>query len=141
MIVEVTHQDKQTIKQIDAFIGKPFGFLTALKMGGIGSKRMTIQSVSSQLEHTQNSTPEIKYCNIELRPKGIIVRINKGLKDFAWVILYPHLSIFKSKTYNIHAQGVHMHLNLDRYYQENISFLKKLLRKKTEFTSALSTQP
>ena len=45
------------------------------------------------------------YSSIELRPKGIMLYINQGLKRFAWPIPYHQLDIDQSKSLAIHSKG------------------------------------
>ncbi len=60
-------------------------------MGGIGSKRMNIIEFSSALEEYSNQVAETQFGFIELRPKGILILINKQLKNYCWPIAFDDL--------------------------------------------------
>jgi hypothetical protein len=86
MIYNTTHNNKEAKAQFNDLLGKPYSFLKAIKMGGIGSKRMIIEQVSSSFQKYMNTVSDINYGNIEIREKGIIVHITKGLQNFSWAI-------------------------------------------------------
>ncbi len=96
MIYDTTYSDKEKTKSIDNIVGKPYSFFQALKLNGIGSKRMIIAEVSHNFSQYLNTVSSLNYVNIELRPIGILIRINKGLQNFTWAIPYYHLVIFKT---------------------------------------------
>ncbi|NNK72612.1 MAG: hypothetical protein HKO94_05425, partial [Flavobacteriaceae bacterium] len=103
LIVETTYTNPEQDQIINDLIGKPFGFMQRLRMNGIGSKRMIIKDVSPNMKTLMNDISDLNYANIELRPGGILIRINKGLRTFSWVIPYYHLVIYKTNGASIHA--------------------------------------
>lgn len=133
MVFETTYSNPEITKSIDQIVGKPYSFFQALKLKGIGSKRMIIDDVSPNLSQYLNTVSDINYANIELRPLGILILINKGLQNFTWTIPYYHLVIFKTNGASIHAQGRFIHFRNNRTFKENKSFFKKLMDKKILF--------
>lgn len=107
-------------------VGKPFSFFTILKMNGIGSKRMIVDEVSPNLSRYLNTVSDLSYANIELRPKGILLCINKGLRNFTWVIPYYQFYMYKTNGVSIHAQGKFVHFKNNRTHKENKAFFDKL---------------
>jgi hypothetical protein len=99
-------------------------------MKGVGSKRMIIEDVSPNLKSYINLVSDINYANIELRSGGIIIYINKGLKNFTWVIPYYQLVIYKTNGTSIHAQGRSIHFKNNKTFKENKAFFDKLLDEK-----------
>ncbi len=134
MILDSTYTNKENKKLIDDIVGKAYSFFQAIKLGGIGSKRMIIAEVSPNLEKYINRVSDINYANLELRPKGVIIHINKGLKTFSWIIPFYQLVIYKVNGSSIHAQGRFIHFKNNRTFKENKAFFKKLLNKKTGMT-------
>lgn len=130
MILDTTYTDKKQTELINNLVGKPFSFFQALKMKGIGSKRMIVEDVSPNMKSYLNTVADINYANLELRPIGVLIRINKGLKTFTWAIPYYHLVIFKSNGSSIHAQGKFIHFRNNNALKENKSFFDKLLNEK-----------
>lgn len=133
MIFDTTYSNTDATKSINRIVGKPFSFFQSLKLRGIGSKRMIIENVSPNLSQYLNTVSGVNYSNIELRPIGILIRINKGLQTFAWAIPYYHLVIYKTNGSSIHAQGRFIHFKTNKTFKENKSFFDKLLAEKVKY--------
>jgi len=132
MILHFNQITKDNKKFIDDIVGKPFTLYQAFKMGGIGSKRMSIDNTSENIYHLLNSTSDINYSNIELRPNGIIVMINKGLERYHWVIPFRQLVIYKTDKLSIHAQGKYITFKNNKSYKENKKFIDKIIDMKSD---------
>ena len=132
MILETTYTNKSNDALINDLVGKSFGFIQAFKMNGIGSKRMMIDDVSPNMKQYMNTVSAINYANLELRPLGLLIRINKGLQTFTWAIPYYHLVIFKTNGSSIHAQGKFIKFRTNINFKENKSFFEKLLDQKVK---------
>ena len=50
MILDTTYKNKENTLLITDLVGKPFSFIESIKMKRIGSKRMVIEDVSSNLK-------------------------------------------------------------------------------------------
>lgn len=133
MILNTTHHNSDHKQIIADLIGRPFSLVQKLKLGGIGSKRMIIDDVSPNMKSMMNSVSDINYANIELRPKGILVMINKGLKNFTWIIPYYQLVLYKTNGSSIHAQGQFIHFRNSKTFRENKKFFDKLLDEKVKY--------
>lgn len=137
MIYETTYQNNEIKQLINDCLGIPYSLFQSIKMGGIGSKRMIIEDVSPTLKNLMNKTSDINYCNIELRPNGILVLINKGLKNYTWAIPYHQLVVYKADGLSIHAQGKYIRIKDNKLCKENSKFFTKMLsfkaQKMTEF--------
>lgn len=140
MILDTRYKNKEHDEIINDLVGKPFTFLQSIKMRGIGSKRMIIEDVSPNMKMYINTVADVNYANIELRPFGILIRINKGLKNFTWVIPYYQLVIYKTNGSSIHAQGKFIHFRNNMTFKENKSFFNKLMDKKIEFDAQYNFQ-
>lgn len=133
MILDTTNTNKKHDALITELVGKPFGLIQAIKMKGIGSKRMMIDEVSPNMKHYLNTVSAINYANLELRPLGLLIRINKGLQTFTWAIPYYHLVIFKTDGSSIHAQGRFIKFRRTVTFKENKAFFDKLLDQKVKY--------
>ena len=133
MILNSTYHNKAHKKIITDLIGKPYSFFEALKLKGIGSKRMIIDDVSLNMNQYLNKVSDINYANIELRPNGILIYINKGLNNFTWIIPYYQLVLYRTNGTSIHAQGKYIHFKNNKTFKENKSFFDKLMNAKVSF--------
>ena len=132
MLLETTHYNSEHKQIIADLVGSPFSLVQKLKLNGVGSKRMIIDEVSPNLQQVLNMVSDINYGNIELRPKGILIHITKGLKNFTWIIPYYHLVIYKINGSSIHAQGKFVHFRANKTFKENKKFFDKLIDQKTK---------
>ena len=123
---------------IDDLVGKPFSFMDKIMLRGVGSKRMMVEAVSSNMVSLLNTVADLNYANIELRPAGVLVRINKGLENYTWVIPYYHLAIYKTERLSVHAQGKYIQFKNNRLVRENKSFFEKLWEEKAKHDAQYS---
>lgn len=132
MIFDTTLQNKDNEILMTDIVGRKFSFFESIKMNGIGSKRMMIQSVSPSMDKLMNSVSDINYANIELRKNGIIVHINQGLKTYSWVIPFHQLHTYQSDGFSIHANGSHVRFMNNKLLKENKMFLSKMMKLKAK---------
>ena len=140
MILNTTYKNKDHDQLLDDLVGKGFSFIQSIKLGGTGSKRMIVDEASGNMQEFLNKTSSLNYANIELRPQGILVRMNKGLQNFTWAIPYYQLVLYKTDGCSIHAQGKFVHFRNNKTFQENKLFLDRLLAKKAAFLDRYSFQ-
>ena len=133
MILNTTHYNSDHKQIIADLVGDSFSLVQKLKMKGIGSKRMIIDEVSPNMQTMMNRVSDINHANIELRPKGILVMVNQGLKNFTWVIPYYQLVIYKVNGSSLHAQGRFIHFRNSKTFKENKKFFDKLLDEKVKY--------
>jgi hypothetical protein len=138
MILNTTHHDPKHKQIIADLVGESYTLVQRLKMNGIGSKRMIIDEVSPNMQTMMNLVDDLNYGNIELRPKGILVLINKGLKNFTWIIPFYQLVIYKTNGSSIHAQGRYVHFRDNKTFRENKKFFDKLLDEKVKYDAQFS---
>jgi len=142
MIVDSTYVlKKETRELLNDIVGKPFSFLQSIKLKGIGCKRMIVDEVSPSLMDYVNQVSDINYANIELRPKGILIYLNKGLKNFTWAIPFYQLVIYKINGSSIHAQGKFIHFRNNTTFKENKAFFDKLLDEKVKYDQRYNFNP
>ncbi|WP_299061980.1 hypothetical protein [uncultured Polaribacter sp.] len=132
MIYNTTNKNKEAAAIFNDLLGKPYTFFEAIKKGGVGSKRMMIQKVSPGFLKYMNTISDINYGNIEIRKKGIIIHINKGLKNFSWAIPYYQLYTYKTEGFSIHAQGNFINFKNNKLLKENKKFIAKIIDFKIE---------
>ncbi len=127
MLLNVSYSDKKITKKIDDAVGKPFTLKERFAMGGIGSPKLNIAQTSVEINNLLILDNNRNTCNIEIRPKGIIVRFRSLLETYGLVIPYHKLNIYKGD------MAIHS-IYMDHYYIKVHSdtkavqkFFKKLL--------------
>ena len=132
MIYNTTHPNKEADIIFNDLLGKSYSFFKAIKMGGIGSKRMVINEVSPGFSKYMNSVSDINYGNLEIREGGIIVHINKGLQNFSWPIPFYQLHTYKTSGFSIHAHGNFVRFKNNKLLKENKKFINRIINLKIE---------
>ena len=127
MFFNVTYTNKEAQDLINDCFGKSFNFIEKIKLGGIGSKRMIIEDTSNDFKSLLPNNSDICYGNLELRPLGLLIFINIGLKRYVWGVPYRLISIYKSESFSIHSQGNFIRFKNNKLLKENKSFVRKLL--------------
>ncbi|WP_298765984.1 hypothetical protein [uncultured Polaribacter sp.] len=133
MIFNTTNKNKDAEATITEMLGASYSFFKAIKLGGTGSKRMIISAVSPGFMKFMNTVSDANYGNIELRDKGILLHITKGLQNFSWAIPYYQLHTYKTDGFSIHAQGNFVRFKNNKLLQENKKFIEKLIDIKIEY--------
>ena len=95
MLVNVSYNNKEITRKVDAEVGKPFTLKERWAMGGIGSPRLFMTETSIEIRNLLILDNNRDQCNVEIRPKGIIVRFRSLLETFALVIPFYKLTVYK----------------------------------------------
>ena len=66
-------------------------------MGGVGSSKLLISATSIDIHNLLILDNNRNTCNVELRPKGIILRFRSLLETYALIIPYYKLTLYKGK--------------------------------------------
>ncbi len=119
---------------MDALVGKPFTIRERFKMDGIGSPRLVIAEASIQINNLLLLDNNRNYCNIEMRPKGIIIGFRSLLESYALVIPYYKLVIYKGDTqiYSLHIDTYFIKVETRQNGKAIHKFMTKLLAAKVE---------
>ena len=132
MLLNVSYNDKKVTEKVAREVGKPFTLKERWAMGGIGSPRLFITGASVEIRNLLILDNNRDQCNIELRPKGIIVRFRSLLETFALVIPYYKMSVYKGDIgiYSIYRDHYMIKVRADTKAIQQ--FFKKLLDYKAD---------
>jgi len=132
MIYNTTYFNKEAKDIINDLLGYSYSFLKSIRLGGTGSKRMIIDEVSPNFKKYMNTISDINYGNIEIREKGILIHINKGLNNFSWPIPFYQLHTYKTNGISFHAHGNFIIFKNNKLLKENKKFIDKIMNLKIE---------
>jgi len=129
MLVNVSYNNKEIIRKIDKAVGKPFLLKERWRMGGIGSPKLFIIEASVEIRNLLILDNNTDSCNIEMRPKGVIVRFRSLLETFALVIPYYKLTVYKGDfaRYSIHKDNYFIKVKSDtkaiqKYFRKMLDY-------------------
>ena len=132
MLVNVSYNNKEITRNIDEEVGKPFTLKQRWAMGGIGSPKLSITSTSAEIRNLLILDNNLNTCNIELRPKGIVLRFRSLLETYALVIPFYKLAIYKGDlaTYSVYRDHYFVKVMADTKAVQK--FFKKILNYKAD---------
>ncbi len=97
MLVNISYNQPKIKEKIIEEVGPPFTLLERFKMNGTGSPKLHITSTSLDIHNLLVLDNNANICNIEMRPKGIIVMFRSLLETYALVIPYYKLNLYKGR--------------------------------------------
>lgn len=134
MILNVSYNDPKTTRLINENVGKPFTLKERWIKKGIGSPRLVITGCSPQIHNFLVLDNNRNYCNIELRPSGILVGFRSLLESYVLVIPFYKLSLYKGKAdeYSIYRDNYFLKIEARARDKAVHKFMSKVLRAKSE---------
>ena len=130
MLRNVSYKNEKQELEINELVGKPFGLFKRIKEGGVGSGKLLITKADKEIENLLILDHNLNYCNIEMRPKGIIVYFRVLLETYALVIPFYKLVIFKvdSEEYTLNIDQKFLKIKVKG--KGNHGFFRKMMEQK-----------
>ncbi len=97
MLFNISYNQPAIKEKINEEVGPPFTLMERFKLNGTGSPKLFITSTSIDIHNLMVLDNNINTCNIEMRPKGIIVMFRALLETYALIIPYYKLNLYKGK--------------------------------------------
>lgn len=127
MLVNTSYNEKKINQAINDLVGNPFGLIDNIKLNGIGSPRLDIIKTSEEIATLLSYDNNRNFCNIELRPNGIIIRFRSLLETFSLVIPFYKLVIFKpGNSVTLHMDQHFISIDAPPKNKSVNSFIEKL---------------
>ncbi len=126
MLLNISYNDPTIKRKIEKAVGRPFSLQQRWKLGGIGSQKLMINSASIDIHNLLILDNNLKSCNLEIRPLGIIVHFRSLLETYGLIIPYYKLKLYKGKAkeYSIYIDKHHIKIFADS--QKIHAFFKKV---------------
>ena len=132
MLLNVSYNEPEVKEKIETAVGKPFSLKERWAKGGIGSSKLLITQTSIDIHNLLILDNNQNTCNIELRPKGIILRFRSLLETYALIIPYYKLTLYKGKAkeYSIYKDKQFVKVLADT--KATFKFFSKLSKEKID---------
>lgn len=135
MLYNLTYNDSKITAEVCGYVGKPFGLIDNIKLNGIGSPRLDIEKSSAQIQELLSFDHNRNFCNVELRPKGIIIRFRSLLETYGLVIPYYKLVVFKpGNSVTFHMDHHFISVSVPSNNKGILLFIEKLNQQKSANT-------
>ncbi len=134
MLVPTSYKDPEITQKINTAVGKPFSVWQRIQHKGVGSPKLQITAASKEIQTLLSQNNDRNCCNIELRPKGILVGFHVRLATYALVIPYYKLTLYKgtATTYSLYIDHHFIRFNATKKDTAIHVFVKKILTYKAE---------
>lgn len=132
MLLNVSYNRAKIKEKIIGEVGPPFTLFERMKLKGIGSPKLHITSTSIDIHNLLVLDNNANTCNVEMRPKGIIIMFRSLLETFALVIPYYKLHLYKGRAEEYSLYRDHYHIKVKADHPEIHKYFKKILNYKTD---------
>ncbi|MEH6406142.1 MAG: hypothetical protein V7767_02590 [Leeuwenhoekiella sp.] len=138
MLLNVSYNNPKIKAQINEEVGQPFTLRERIKMGGIGSSKLFITATSVEINNLLILDNYVNTCNIEMRPKGIIIGFRSLLESYGLIIPYYKLSLYigKAEEYGFYRDNYYIKIRAKAKDTSTHKFVKKVMSyKAAQFSS------
>ncbi len=134
MLLNVSYNNPVVTNKITDAVGPPFTLRERLKMKGIGSSKLFITTTSIEINNLLILDSYVNTCNIEMRPKGILVGFRSLLESYVLVIPYYKLNLYKGRAeeYSIYRDHYFIKIRARAKDKATHSFMKKVMDYKAD---------
>ena len=132
MLLNVSYNESEVKEKIEAAVGKPFPLKERWSMSGVGSPKLLISSSSIDIHNLLILDNNLNTCNIELRPKGIILRFRSLLETYALIVPYYKLNLYKGKAEEYSIYKDHQFIKVLVDTKDTQKFFSKLKAEKAK---------
>lgn len=109
MLLNLSYNDPAVRAKLTEQVGKPYTLKERVRLKGIGSARFKIINASPNIQNLLVLDNNANLCNLELRPKGLLIHFKKLLDAYALVVPFYKLSLYKTDNgYSIHKEEYFM---------------------------------
>lgn len=134
MLLNVSYNNPDIKRKIDAEVGPAFGLKERIKQRGIGIGHLIITDSSIQIQNFLALDKYRNKCNIELRPKGIIIGFRALLDSYAFIVPYWKLTLYKGRAeeYSFHKDNYFIKIEAKAKDTKVHSFVKRIIEEKAK---------
>ena len=130
MLLNVSYNEPDIKEKIETAVGKPFSLRESWDKGGIGSSKLVITQTSIDIHNLLILDNNRNTCNIELRPRGVILRFRSLLETYALVIPYYKLTLYKGKAQEYSIYKYKQFIKVEADTKATFKFFSKLSAEK-----------
>jgi hypothetical protein len=131
MLVNISYNNPKIKEKIIAEVGLPFTLVERFKLNGTGSPKLHITTTSIEIHNLLILDNNANICNIEMRPKGIIVMFRSLLETFALVIPYYKLNLYKGRAEEYSIYKDHYFIKVKAQQPSIHKYMMKIIDYKT----------
>ncbi len=134
MLLNNSYKDPEITRNVHEEVGKPFTLKERIKLKGIGSPKLHIINASMGIRNLLTINNSTNTCNIELRPKGIVIGFHIRLETYILVIPFYKLVLYKGKSdeYTFYRDQYFIKIRAGAQDTAIHNFVKKIIKLKDD---------
>lgn len=131
MLLNISYNQPKIKERINSEVGPPFTLMERFRLNGTGSPKLFINSMSIDIHNLMVLDNNANTCNIEMRPKGIILMFRSLLETYGLIIPYYKLHLYKGKAEEYSIYRDHYFVKIKAESPGVHKFMMKILDYKT----------
>lgn len=134
MLLNVSYNNPEVKRKIDKEVGLAFSLRERINQRGIGIGHLVITESSIQIQNFLILDNNQNKCNIELRPKGIIIGFRALLDSYALIIPYWKLTLYKGRAeeYSFYRDTYFIKIEAKAKNKKVHNFIKRIIEEKAK---------
>lgn len=134
MLLNISRDFSEKREEINALVGKPFNLEERKKFEGITIHKLIITAASIEIYNLLVLNQGQSHCNLEMRPKGILMSFRAAGETYSLVIPFYKLKIYKGRAeeYSFYKDNHFIKIRAGADEADVHSFIKKLRRYKAD---------
>ena len=134
MLVNISKDFSEKREEINDLIGKAFSLDQRKELEGTSLHNLIITAASIEIYNLLVLNEGQSRCNLEMRPKGVILSFRAGRETYSLVIPFYKLKIYKgrSEEYSFYKDNYFIKIKAGAEEKEIHAFIKKLRHYKAD---------
>lgn len=134
MLINISHDYSQSKKKIESEVGRTFTLAERQEWKGISYQNIPITAASLDIYNLLAVNGRENSCNIEMRPKGILISFRSMQETYALVLPNYKLKIYKGKAeeYSFYKDQHFIKVWAGAGDAELHEFVKKIIKNKSD---------
>ena len=134
MLVNISRDFSEKREEINEMIGKAFSLDQRKELGGTSLQNLPITATSIEIYNLLVLNQGYSNCNLEIRPKGVMISFRAGGETYGLVIPFYKLKIYKgrSEEYSFYKDHHFIKVKAGAGEHDVHAFIKKLRHYKAD---------
>lgn len=134
MLLNISRDFSEKREEINELVGKPFTLEERQKLEGITLNNLIITAASIEIYNLLVLNEGQSHCNLEIRPKGVLMSFRAAGETYSLVIPFYKLKIYKGRAeeYSFYKDNNFIKVRAGTEQAEVHSFIKKLRHYKAD---------
>lgn len=134
MLLNISQNFSEKREEINELVGKPFTLPERKELNSTGLQELPITAASIEIYNLLVLNEGPSNCNLEMRPKGILISFRAAGETYSLIIPFYKLKIYKGRAeeYSFYKDNHFIKVHVGANQPEVHSFIKKLRHYKAE---------